>query len=108
MPQDCWTLGTLGLLRPRKGIEVLLESLAILRGEIESMQEDEEEASVHSNPTLEAAEREIFARAIVQAQGNQAKAARWLGVSRVTMKAKLLQFGLHPAQGAEDDHAPTD
>ena len=57
---------------------------------------------------LEAAEREIFARAIVQAQGNQAKAARWLGVSRVTMKAKLLQFGLHPAQGAEDDHAPTD
>ncbi len=48
---------------------------------------------------LEFAEREVFARAIAQAHGNQAKAARWLGISRVTMKAKLLQFGLHPAQG---------
>ena len=47
---------------------------------------------------LDTAEREIFARAIHLAQGNQAKAARWLGVSRITMKAKLVQFGLHPAQ----------
>jgi nitrogen regulation protein NR(I) len=46
----------------------------------------------------ETAERELFARAIQQAQGNQAKAARWLGVSRLTMKAKLVQFGLHPTQ----------
>ncbi|HUK81245.1 MAG TPA: sigma-54 dependent transcriptional regulator [Verrucomicrobiae bacterium] len=47
---------------------------------------------------LETAERELFARAIEQAQGNQAKAARWLGVTRVTMRAKLIQFGLHPSQ----------
>jgi DNA-binding protein Fis len=47
---------------------------------------------------LEMAERELFARAIQQAQGNQARAARWLGISRITMKAKLVQFGLHPAQ----------
>jgi nitrogen regulation protein NR(I) len=45
---------------------------------------------------LEAAERELFARAIRQAEGNQAKAARWLGISRITMKAKLVQFGLYP------------
>jgi nitrogen regulation protein NR(I) len=45
---------------------------------------------------LEAAEREIFSRAIEQADGNQAKAARWLGVSRLTMREKLIQFGLHP------------
>jgi nitrogen regulation protein NR(I) len=45
---------------------------------------------------LEGAERELFARAIEQAHGNQAKAARWLGVTRVTMKAKLVQFGLRP------------
>jgi DNA-binding NtrC family response regulator len=45
---------------------------------------------------LEATERELFARAIRQAEGNQARAARWLGVSRITMKAKLVQFGLHP------------
>jgi nitrogen regulation protein NR(I) len=47
---------------------------------------------------LETAERELFTRAIQQAHGNQAKAARWLGVSRLTMKAKLVHFGLHPAQ----------
>lgn len=52
---------------------------------------------------IETAERELFTRAIQQAQGNQAKAARWLGVSRITMKAKLVQFGLHPTQEREHD-----
>lgn len=47
---------------------------------------------------LENVERELFAQAINLAQGNQAKAARWLGVSRLTMREKLTQFGLHPAQ----------
>jgi nitrogen regulation protein NR(I) len=47
---------------------------------------------------LEKVEREVFTRAIHLAQGNQAKAARWLGITRVTMKAKLVQFGLHPGQ----------
>ncbi len=47
---------------------------------------------------LHEAERQLFSRAIALAQGNQAKAARWLGVSRLTMREKLLQFGLHPAQ----------
>jgi DNA-binding NtrC family response regulator len=50
-----------------------------------------------------AAERELFARAIAQAGGNQAKAARWLGVTRVTMKAKLVQFGLYEGNGPEPD-----
>ena len=54
-------------------------------------------ADAHAR-VLESAERELFARAIEQAQGNQAKAARWLGVTRVTMKAKLVQFGLHPLE----------
>ena len=45
---------------------------------------------------LKAAEREIFTRAIELAHGNQAKAARWLGISRLTMREKLHQFGLHP------------
>jgi len=52
---------------------------------------------------LDSAEREIFTRAIQQAQGNQARAARWLGISRVTMKAKLVQFGIHPSQ----EHEPS-
>jgi DNA-binding NtrC family response regulator len=57
---------------------------------------------VHAR-VLESAERELFHRAIELAQGNQAKAARWLGISRITMKAKLLQFGFHP--GTETDPA---
>ena len=43
-------------------------------------------------------EQEIFSQAIELAQGNQARAARWLGVSRITMREKLRQFGLHPAR----------
>jgi DNA-binding NtrC family response regulator len=50
---------------------------------------------VHAR-VLAAAERELFRRAIELAHGNQAKAARWLGISRITMKTKLTQFGLHP------------
>jgi len=44
---------------------------------------------------IEEMERELFTRAIEMAQGNQAKAARWLGVSRTTMREKLSHFGLH-------------
>ena len=51
---------------------------------------------VHAQ-VIETAERELFRRAIGLAQGNQAKAARWLGISRITMKAKLVSFDLHPA-----------
>jgi nitrogen regulation protein NR(I) len=57
-------------------------------------------SDIHAR-VLESAERELFTRAIHQARGNQAKAARWLGISRITMKAKLVQFGLHPSQELE-------
>jgi nitrogen regulation protein NR(I) len=43
---------------------------------------------------IEEMERELFSRAIGLANGNQAKAARWLGVSRTTMREKLVHFGL--------------
>ncbi len=45
---------------------------------------------------LAAAEREILTQAITLAEGNQAKAARWLGLSRFTLREKLKQLGLHP------------
>lgn len=61
---------------------------AAQRGELED---------VHAR-LLQASERELFRRAIELAHGNQAKAARWVGVSRLTMREKLIQFGLHPAQ----------
>ncbi len=47
---------------------------------------------------FENADRELFTQAIRLAQGNQAKAARWLGVSRITMREKLTHFGIHPAR----------
>ncbi|HSU53713.1 MAG TPA: helix-turn-helix domain-containing protein, partial [Candidatus Dormibacteraeota bacterium] len=41
-------------------------------------------------------EPELFSQAIQLAQGNQAKAARWLGVTRLKMREKLTELGLHP------------
>jgi DNA-binding NtrC family response regulator len=41
-------------------------------------------------------EPELFTQAIRLAHGNQAKAARWLGVTRLKMREKLIQLGLHP------------
>jgi nitrogen regulation protein NR(I) len=59
------------------------------RGELEAVRD----------VVIEAAERELFTQAIRLAQGNQTKAARWLGVSRLTMREKLAHFGLDPATG---------
>jgi nitrogen regulation protein NR(I) len=54
---------------------------------------------------LSACERELFSRAIELAHGNQAKAARWIGVSRLTMREKLILFGLHPARDHPDPNS---
>jgi nitrogen regulation protein NR(I) len=61
-----------------------------------------ENLDVHAR-VLDSTERELFTRAIALAQGNQAKAARWLGITRVTMRAKLVHFGLHPLGTPEGD-----
>jgi len=45
---------------------------------------------------LAEAEREVLTQAFTLAEGNQAKAARWLGFSRFTLREKLKQLGLHP------------
>lgn len=66
---------------------------AAVRGEIESAQE----------PLMETVEHELYAQAIELAHGNQAKAARWIGVSRLTMREKLVHFGLHPNQDQHRD-----
>jgi len=59
------------------------------RGEKENLREE----------LVTTVERELFAQAIKRAGGNQAKAARWLGISRLTMREKLMEFGLHPGSG---------
>ena len=51
---------------------------------------------------IQAVEKELFARAIELARGNQARAARWVGVSRLTMREKLLHFGIHPRDQDKD------
>ena len=81
---------------PAKVFEEYVEELlaAARRGEL---------TNLHAR-VLETAERAVVTRAIQQARGNQAKAARWLGISRITMKTKLVQFGLHPSQ--EPDSEP--
>jgi DNA-binding NtrC family response regulator len=52
---------------------------------------------------IEEMERELFSRAIAMANGNQAKAARWLGVSRTTMREKLAHFGLHASSEMDEE-----
>ena len=56
---------------------------------------------------LQTAEKEIFSRAIELARGNQARAARWLGVSHLTMRRKLCHFGLRPSQENPQDGGPS-
>jgi len=51
---------------------------------------------------LAEAEEEIITQAILLAEGNQAKAARWLGLSRLTLREKLTALGLHPHPRSDD------
>lgn len=50
-------------------------------------------------------EPELYRQAIQLAQGNQSKAARWLGVTRMKMREKLAHYGLHPVR--DDRHRGT-
>ena len=72
------------------------QSLPEYIGDLLAAAQRGETDDVHAR-LLESTERELFRQAIDLARGNQAKAARWLGVSRITMKAKLVQFGFHPS-----------
>lgn len=54
---------------------------------------------------LAEAEREVLTQAITLSEGNQAKAARWLGISRLSLREKLRQLGLHPKSTDTEDPA---
>jgi nitrogen regulation protein NR(I) len=81
---------------PRPAVDQTLSSYvsdllaSAARGELEN---------VHDAVT-EATERELYAQAIQLAQGNQVRAAKWLGVSRPTMREKLTHYGLHTKREA--------
>ncbi len=52
-----------------------------------------------SEALIEAVERELYGQAIRLANGDQTKSARWLGVSRPTIRDKLTRYGLFPTRG---------
>jgi two-component system, NtrC family, response regulator len=81
--------------RTRKPLLVSDQTVAGYFSELLAKAQRGEADAVHAK-MIEEMERELFARAIQLAQGNQAKAARWLGVTRTTMREKLIHFGLHP------------
>jgi DNA-binding NtrC family response regulator len=45
---------------------------------------------------VDAVEAELLRQAMQLAGGNQSRAARWLGLSRLTLREKLQRHGLHP------------
>jgi len=73
------------------GDQPLATYVADLLGQV--MRNELEDA--HARVTA-AVERELYSQAIQLAAGDQTKAAKWLGVSRPTMREKLVRYGLHP------------
>jgi len=53
-----------------------------------------EPATVPLNELVSRIEREVIARALAQAGGNQAKAAQILGIPRTTLRDKIAKYGL--------------
>ena len=59
------------------------------------MAERGEVSDAHSR-VVQRLESTLLAEAMSRAEGNQSRVARWLGISRVTLREKLRAFGLHP------------
>ena len=49
---------------------------------------------------LQEFEREVFSQAIRMAHGHQTNAAKWLGISRITLRDKLDKYELFPKRTA--------
>ena len=71
------------------------QSFTAFASDLLARAQKDELQDAHARMVAEA-EREILTQAIMLAEGNQAKAARWLGLSRLTLREKLKQLGLHP------------
>jgi nitrogen regulation protein NR(I) len=77
--------------------QTLREYVAVLLAAAQRGEIDDAHGRLH-----QVVEKELLEQAIRLAHGNQAKAARWVGISRLTMREKLIQFGLHPGREAEN------
>jgi nitrogen regulation protein NR(I) len=93
--EEAYAGATRGVVVPEKTISAYLAEL-IARAQQGKI------SNVHAR-IVEDIERQLFAHAIESAHGNQAKAARWLGVTRGTMRQKLVHFGLHQTVHGQDD-----
>jgi DNA-binding NtrC family response regulator len=63
----------------------------------ELLEQAESAPSINAQGALtEWAERELYGQAIRLAEGDQSKVAAWLGVSRPTVRERLIHYGLHP------------
>jgi DNA-binding NtrC family response regulator len=69
------------------------QSLSLLVKENLSRAQRGEAVEVYAE-LVETLERELFAQAMELAAGNQLRAARWLGISRLTLRHRLLKLGL--------------
>ena len=69
------------------------QSLSVLVKENLSRAQRGEAVEVYSE-LIEALESELFAQAMKLASGNQLRVARWLGISRFTLRHRLQKFGL--------------
>jgi len=87
--------------RTRKPVATPDQTIAAYLNDLLARAQDGELVGARSQ-MIEEMERELFTRAIQLAKGNQAKAARWLGVTRTTMREKLVHFGQHPAPEQPD------
>jgi len=52
---------------------------------------------------VEDSERELYRQAVELAHGNQTRIAKWIGVSRLTVREKLNKYGLFPKRGDQND-----
>jgi nitrogen regulation protein NR(I) len=84
------------LTRTRKPPPVAGQTHAAYIAELLARVERGEEQDAFARMVLDL-EPELYSQAIRLAQGNQARAARWLGVTRLKMREKLIQLGLHPS-----------
>ena len=74
--------------------QTLAEIAAQMLGAAQRGESDNAYAEFHA-----AAERELFSQAMRIAGGNKTKAARWLGIARLTLREKLHALGLERSEG---------
>ena len=83
------------LAKSKQPLDVAQQTHAAYISDLLSRAQRGEITDAHAR-MIENLETELFAQAIKLAEGNQAKAARWLGVTRLKMRERLAELGLRP------------